>query len=69
VLHAELAIRASTHSEIESGADTVLQERSVDRALEDMVFAGGSLNLKLLGGATTTLDADRASSMRLTVQT
>jgi hypothetical protein len=29
--------------------------------------AGGSLNLKLLGGATTLLDADRAPSTRITV--
>jgi len=42
--------------------------RSGGGALEDIVFAGGSLNLKLLGGATTSLDANRASTTRITVQ-
>ena len=62
-------MRRAAQFQIESGADTVLQERSVDRALEDMVFAGGSLNLKLLGGAATTLDADRPSLTRITAYT
>jgi len=61
-------MRRAAQFQIESGTDTVLQERSIDRALEDMVFGGGSLNLKLLGGATTALDAHRAFATRITVQ-
>jgi hypothetical protein len=62
-------MRRAAQFQIESGPGAVLQERSVDRALEDMVFAGGSLNLKLLGGATTAFDLDRAASTRITVRT
>jgi len=61
-------MRRAAQFQIETGADTALQERSIDRALQDMVCAGGSLNVKLLGGATPPLlDADRASSTRITV--
>jgi hypothetical protein len=61
-------MRRAAQFQIESGTDTALQERPIDRALEDIVFAGGSLNLKLLGGATTSLDANRGSTTRITVQ-
>jgi ATP-dependent 26S proteasome regulatory subunit len=60
-------MRRAAQFQIESGTETVLQEGSIDRALEDMVFAGGSLNVKLLGGATTLVDADRPSSTRFTM--
>lgn len=59
-------MRRAAQFQIESGLDAILQDTSIDRALEDMVFAGGSLNLKLLGGSTTVLDVDRGSSTRIT---
>ncbi len=62
-------MRRAAQFQIESGPETVLQERSIDRALEDMVFAGGSLNLKLLGGTATALDADGVLSTRITTTT
>ena len=61
-------MRRAAQFQIESGPDTVLQERSIDHALEDIVFAGGSLNLKLLGGAATSLDAERPFATRITIQ-
>ena len=61
-------MRRAAQFQIEGGPDTVSQERSIDHALQDIVFAGGSLNLKLLGGAATSLDADRPSATRITIQ-
>ena len=44
-------MRRSAQFHFESNEDGVLQSASVHAALEEMVFLGGSLNLKLLGGA------------------
>jgi ATPase family associated with various cellular activities (AAA) len=44
-------MRRSAQFQIEAGGDQVLQQSAVDGAIEEMVFLGGSLNLKLLGGA------------------
>jgi len=43
-------MRRSAQFQIESGGDSLLRQPAVDSAMEEMVFAGGSLNLKLLGG-------------------
>jgi ATP-dependent 26S proteasome regulatory subunit len=44
-------MRRSAQFQIESGAGAVLQQSAVEAAIEEMVFIGGALNLKLLGGA------------------
>jgi hypothetical protein len=44
-------MRRSAQFLFEKGTATTLDEDSVERALEQMIFSGGSLNLKLLGGA------------------
>lgn len=48
----ELMRRSAQHV-LQAGGKDVLQEEHVTLALEDMLFSGGSLNLKLLGGAMT----------------
>ena len=50
-------MRRSAQFQIELGADTVLRSAAVDGAIEEMVFIGGALNLKLLGGAGGELGA------------
>jgi ATP-dependent 26S proteasome regulatory subunit len=56
----ELMRRAAQY-QIEAGKDSVLLQSAVDAAIEEMLFTGGALNLKLLGGPgvrpTTTADA------------
>jgi len=44
-------MRRSAQFALHEGKDTILTLKSVDAALEEMVFVGGSLNLKLLGAA------------------
>ncbi|HYY69020.1 MAG TPA: ATP-binding protein [Terriglobales bacterium] len=44
-------MRRSAQIHIESGADGPLQQPEIENALEEMLFSGGTLNLKLLGGA------------------
>jgi ATPase family associated with various cellular activities (AAA) len=44
-------MRRSAQFQIEAGGGSVLQERAVNGAIEEMVFVGGALNLKLLGGS------------------
>ena len=39
---------------IRSGGAAELQANHVEGALDEMLFAGGSLNVKLLGGAGTS---------------
>jgi hypothetical protein len=45
-------MRRSAQFQIELGGGHVLSQAAVDGALEEMVFAGGQLNLKLLGGSS-----------------
>ena len=45
-------MRRSAQFQIEFGGGSVLRQASVDSAIEEMVFVGGALNLKLLGGST-----------------
>jgi hypothetical protein len=54
-------MRRSAQFQIERGADSLLQRASVDAAIEEMVFVGGALNLKLLGGSSADLTAIRES--------
>lgn len=44
-------LRRSAQFQIEAGGGSVLQQPAVDGAIEEMVFVGGALNLKLLGGS------------------
>src|SRR5262245_57633556 len=48
-------MRRSAQFQIEQGGGVVLDQQPVDHAIEEMVFAGGALNLKLLGAAGATL--------------
>ena len=50
-------MRRSAQFQIEFGAGCVLKQEAVDGAIEEMVFTGGALNLKLLGGSATELGA------------
>jgi len=45
-------MRRSAQFHLEEGGGPVLRRESVDSAMEEMVFAGGTLNLKLLGGSS-----------------
>lgn len=47
-------MRRSAQFQIGFGAGDVLQGAAVDGALEEMVFADGTLNLKLLGGVSVS---------------
>jgi hypothetical protein len=44
-------MRRSAQFQLERGGAPALDQAAVDGAMEEMVFAGGSLNLKLLGGS------------------
>jgi hypothetical protein len=43
-------MRRSAQFQIEGGGGTMLLEAAVNNAIDEMVFVGGTLNLKLLGG-------------------
>jgi ATP-dependent 26S proteasome regulatory subunit len=45
-------LRRSAQFQIELGGGEVLHQKAVDSAIEEMVFIGGALNLKLLGGSS-----------------
>src|SRR5205814_1548017 len=49
-------MRRSAQFQIELEGGTVLKQQAVDGAIEEMVFTGGALNLKLLGGSATELE-------------
>jgi ATP-dependent 26S proteasome regulatory subunit len=48
-------MRRSAQFQVELSKDDVLRQVAVDAAIEEMVFLGGTLNLKLLGGSDTEL--------------
>ena len=50
-------MRRAAQSQFEMGDNNELKESAVDSAIEEMVFSGGTLNLKLLGGSSTDLSA------------
>jgi hypothetical protein len=45
-------MRISAQFQIELGKEPLLSQAAVDGAIEEMVFVGGRLNLKLLGGSS-----------------
>jgi hypothetical protein len=53
-------MRRAAQLQIELGTDSILLQSAVDGAIEEMLFTGGALNLKLLGGpaAEPTMNAD-----------
>jgi hypothetical protein len=53
-------MRRAAQFQLEIEANGKLQQPAVDGALEEMVFSGGALNLKLLGGSSTDLGAANA---------
>ena len=50
-------MRRSAQFQLELCKEAVLQPIAVNAAIEEMVFAGGTLNLKLLGASATELGA------------
>jgi hypothetical protein len=50
-------MRRSARFQLELAADRVLPQSAVDAAIEEMMFTGGALNLKLLGGSATDMNA------------
>ena len=54
-------MRRSAQFHFENADDGRLRSSSVDSALEEMVFTGGALNLKLLGGTGSELAGMRSS--------
>lgn len=58
-------MRRCAQFQVEIGGDSALQEAAIDGALEEMLFSGGTLNLKLLGGSATELGTMPAQSMPL----
>jgi hypothetical protein len=48
-------MRRSAQFQLESDGDATLQQTAVDAAIQEMVFLGGALNLKLLGGSMPDL--------------
>jgi len=43
-------MRRAAQLQIELGTDSILLQSAVDGAIEEMLFTGGALNRKLLGG-------------------
>jgi ATP-dependent 26S proteasome regulatory subunit len=50
-------MRRSAQFQVELAADPVLQQSAVDAAIEEIMFIGGTLNLKLLGGSSMDMSA------------
>jgi AAA+ superfamily predicted ATPase len=55
-------MRRSAQFQLEIGGDKTLQHEALDGALEEMLFSGGSLNVKLLGGSDSQLGFLSAAS-------
>jgi ATP-dependent 26S proteasome regulatory subunit len=53
-------MRRSAQFQIELAEDRVLRQSAVDAAIEEMMFIGGALNLKLLGGSAMGVSAATA---------
>jgi len=53
-------MRRAAQVQFEASEDALLRHESVEAALEDMLFRGGSLNVKLLGGAVEQMITGRA---------
>ena len=50
-------MRRSAQFQLEQAADRVMRQSAVDAPIEEMMFTGGALNLKLLGGSTMDMGA------------
>jgi ATPase family associated with various cellular activities (AAA) len=50
-------MRRAAQFQFEIGENGELKQSAVDNAIEEMVFSGGTLNLKLLGGSSTDLSS------------
>jgi len=50
-------MRRAAQFQFEIGEKSELKQSAVDNAIEEMVFSGGTLNLKLLGGSSTDLSS------------
>lgn len=57
-------MRRAAQFQFEMAADGRLQRIALDSAMEEMVFSGGTLNLKLLGGSSTELGSTSEPSLR-----
>lgn len=57
-------MRRAAQFQFEMAAGGELQRSALDGAIEEMVFSGGSLNLKLLGGSSTELGSASEPSLR-----
>lgn len=59
-------MRRAAQFQFEINENGRLDQSAVDGAMEEMVFAGGALNLKLLGGSSTELTAPQEVETRAT---
>ena len=57
-------MRRAAQFQFEVAANGKLQQVALDSAMEEMVFSGGALNLKLLGGAGAEFDSTDKLSLR-----
>jgi ATPase family associated with various cellular activities (AAA) len=57
-------MRRAAQFQFEMKADGKLQQAALDGAIEEMVFSGGALNLKLLGGSSTELGLASEPALR-----
>src|SRR6266478_368393 len=57
-------MRRAAQFQFEMKADGKLQQAALDGAIEEMVFSGGTLNLKLLGGSSTELGSASEPSLQ-----
>jgi hypothetical protein len=55
-------MRRSAQFVLQSGKDSILTVAAIESALEEMVFLGGSLNLKLLGASTVSAGPEGVSN-------
>jgi len=55
-------MRRAAQFQIEQAGGNVLAQEAVDGAIEEIVFTGGALNLKLLGGSTALVRESHAPS-------
>src|SRR2546422_290952 len=59
-------MRRTAQFQFEVDANGRLDQSALDGAIEEMVFAGGTLNLKLLGGSSAELTAGQDVATRAT---
>jgi ATP-dependent 26S proteasome regulatory subunit len=57
-------MRRAAQFQFEMKADGKLQQAALDGAIEEMVFSGGTLNLKLLGGSSAEFGSGSEPSLR-----